>query len=270
MSLGVKSRWVNDDVEQTWKQIRDIVPERDAYLAVEKAVTELTWTVALYGGVDAVAWGWSAGKDSLALQVLTEIVGIRHGVCVWCGELEFRMMTDWAMANLPAGVEVEMANLTLPWLKEKGLPYLFAVKPGSSRFWQQQGTRLGQKSYIKRVKPRLMVYGRRTADNNVCGDAGTGLMDGVLGVPNYNPMRNWSHEMTLAVISYYWLRGKRRMPPIYKTADGWTSGTGVWPGRHYSSIEAGWKGTHDIDPFVVNDAAEFGIPGAAEFLERIR
>ena len=265
--LTIKSRYDNAAVQRTWEQIRDIVSERDAFLAVERAVTEMTWTLPLYGGIDAVAWGWSGGKDSLALQVIAELVGLRYGVCVLSGSLEFNATLNWVHKNLPAGIDIEsVGSMDLLWLRDVARPNLFPHTAKTGYFWTMAGTRTGQKAFIKRVKPRLMIYGRRIGDNNQCGDA-MGLARGVLGVDNYNPIRNWSHELTLAVISYYWMRGNRTLPPIYSTADGWTSGTGPWPGRHYPTEQAGWEGTFAIEPQVVYDAAEVGMLGATEFLE---
>jgi hypothetical protein len=59
------------------------------------------------------------------------------------------------------------------------------------------------------------------------------------------------------------------MPPIYEWQNGYLCGTHPWPARqHTGSAENGWREVYDIDPSIVQSAAEV-IPDAARFLEVI-
>jgi len=74
------------------------------------------------------------------------------------------------------------------------------------------------------------------------------------------------HELLLAYIHY----NKIPMPPIYGWKDGYRCGTHPWPSRMgMKSISDGWADVYEIDPSIVETAAE-KIESAAHFLEGVR
>lgn len=268
--LKAKSAMTDADAQRAWEQADLAVSLDQCEMAVFAAIAELR---GLFNDRYRLAYGWSGGKDSLALQVVMERAGIEQWMIGVVRHLEYPAHMVWLTqaANLPKGrgVTYMRDDLTLDWLA-KHPERLFPKGGKDGYWWTVAGTRNAQTRYVNEEKPDVMIYGRRTLDGNVCGNA-QGIAPGH-GIVVYNPLRKWSHELTLAVVKHLWLPDKegRTLPPVYTTPNGWTSGTGPWPGKHYATHDDGWAATFATDPAVVFAAANHGVPGAAEWLRHNR
>lgn len=211
--------------------------------------------------------GWSAGKDSLALEVVTRAAGLGELVLVTAGrELEYPSFLTWAREHAPEGLHIEEREvLSLDWLREHP-EMLFPQDSSTAARWFRLTQHAGQRAYMKRTGADTLVMGRRTADGNFCGpvrDSGARGYTDRGGFERLCPIWDWSHEETLNVLAAY----EVPLPELYGWPDGFRVGTGPWPARQYTgSRENGWQEVLGIDRSVVELAAGAGIPGAAEAL----
>ena len=109
----------------------------------------------------------------------------------------------------------------------------------------------------------MILVGHRKADGNVCGPGNVIRKNS--GEVRYSPLADWPHEMTLAYIHYHQLK----LPPIYGWRNGFRCGTHPWPSRMYmETVEQGWREVYEIDPGIVEGAAE-KIESARTFLQEV-
>lgn len=259
-ALKAKSAYNDADVTRVWRNIEDHVTADAAQQAVEAAAAEVRDRVA---NVNRAVYGWSGGKDSIALQVVMEAAGVKRAVLGIVGQLEFVDYLHWVRAHAPSGLNVfSNQDLTLDWLaSEKAQRYLFPATSSDGYFWTMAGTRRAQRMYQDLHKPDVQIFGRRTQDGNVVGADGFYKGGGIL---SYSPIRDWTHEMVLAVCHYY----DRPLPPTYDWPSGWTAGTGPWPGRRVGDEHESWRQTYAIEPAAVRAAAAAGVARARTWLEQ--
>jgi len=247
-------------VSAVWDDIGAYVTRAEAEAAVDTAAAELS---ALLGRQTArarraVAYGWSGGKDSQALRVVCEKAGVVQAVIGLIPPVEWEAYLDWIGANAPPGLwRFENNTVNLPWLALH--PHLVFPATGTLGYWWTlAGTRKAQVEYTKKVRPPFLIYGRRYQDGNQIRSAlGPGLDPALGGGVSYCPLRDWPHEMVLAVCHYFGMS----LPPVYSWPHGWSSGTGAWPGRR----PGGWAETYAIQPGAVVQAARY-MPAARDFL----
>jgi hypothetical protein len=260
--LKSKAAYSNDQVAEVWRNIEWHVTEDEAWRAVDRAAAEVRATCASY--LDRVVYGWSGGKDSIALQVVMERAGVNRALLGVIPHLEFRQYLDWVDSHQPEGLTV-IGNdeLTVEWLGRPGNDrYLFPRNSKDGYFWTLAGTRRAQHIYQEQAAPELQIYGRRTQDGNVCGDPSTGIALSKR-LTAYCPIRGWSHELVLAVVHY----ANRPLPPVYGWPHGWTAGTGSWPGRRVGTYDESWAETWEIEPNRLREAA-LHIPAARAWMDR--
>lgn len=269
--LPAKSCFDDALVQRVWDRIDEHVSEQEAKNRVDAAAEEVAEVVGRYR--DQVVYGWSGGKDSLALQVVMERAGIERSVCGIVGHLEFPDHIRWLKRHAPARCEIISNNdLDAAWLaRPENRRYLFPSTSKDGYFWTLAGTRRAQHEYQQRHHPRLQIYGRRTQDNNHIGQGPYGIYR-ARGVTQYAPIRGWQHEMVLAAVAYFWLGTVGdELPPIYRYPQGWSTGTGPWPGRRVNGggdERAGWENTYDCDPTVVRRAARHFAEAARTIRDR--
>ena len=257
--LTAKSSYSDADVQHVWDHIDEYVSVAEADRWVAEACSEVTEVCGK--ATDEVAYGWSGGKDSLALQVVMDRVGIQRSVCGIVGHLEVPDHLRWLQRNTPRGCEILSNNdLDLRWLAERGRRYLFPATSKDGYFWTLKGTRSAQQRYQRTRNPKMQIYGRRTSDNNYVSSGPYGIFEAG-GIVQYAPIRSWPHEVVLAVIRYFWVdRLGDSLPPVYGYPEGWSTGTGPWPGRRVQGggdERAGWRNTYECDATVVRRAAAY-------------
>jgi hypothetical protein len=254
MTGGLKSKaaYTDEDVARVWANIEGHVTPAQAEHAVAAAAAETIQT--LGGRRGKAVYGWSGGKDSQALRVVMDAAGVQRAVLGIIPALEWRCYLEWIAARAPAGLTVyENSIIDLGWLAANR-KHLFPADSKGGYWWALQSARYAQHRYQAEHDPPVQVLGRRTADANHIPPGGIAELG--RGVTVYCPIRDWSHEMVLAVVKYY-----SGLPPIYDRPFGWTAGTGTWAGRrkHHGGS---WAGVRAVEPARADEAARY-FPAAA-------
>ena len=244
--LGRKHRIDQGSWARTLENIESMVPRRDLESLVEKAVAGIRERTR---GKNA-AYGWSGGKDSLVLQSLCNMAGIRECVLA-ITDLEYPEFLTWVKAHGPGNMETVNTGQDMGWLAANP-EMLF---PHTSRVlakWYRVVQHRAQGKFCKDRRCEVLVLGRRLADGNQI----------VKRTDRYSPLATWTHEDVLAFIHYHRLV----LPPIYNWKNGFRCGTHPWPARPYTgSVQNGWREIFEIDKTVVFAAAK-SIASAKQFL----
>lgn len=210
-----------------------------------------------------VAFGWSGGKDSLALEHIMRLAGVSDCL-IAVTNLEYPAFMRWVMDNKPPKLEVINTGQDLDWLVRNQY-MLFPRDSKTAAKWFRLVQHTGQERYYKQHDLDLIILGRRKRDGNYIPSDENGLpiYRNARGITRYSPLAEWTHEDVLALIHYY----EVPEPPIYSWPRGYQVGTGAWPARQGTRDDAhAWSEVHAIDKSVVEQAAE-KLEGAARFLE---
>lgn len=253
--LGRKQRVTNEAWLEVLEKIEQLVPREQLDEKVKRTVEEI---IAETKG-KKVAFAWSAGKDSLVLEQLCYMAGINSCVLV-ISNLEYQAFLEWVEGHKPAELEIINTGQDLEWLV-KHEQMLFPQNSQIASQWFHIVQHRGQAKYYKAKELDMLLLGRRRADGNYVGKGSNIYTDGK-GITRYSPLADWNHEDILAFIHYY----NVAMPPIYDWKKGYLCGTHPWAARQWtSSIENGWKEVYEIEPSIVEKAAE-KIESAKVFL----
>lgn len=257
--LRRKSTFDHSVVARVWENIEEHVTREEAAAAVEAAACETRQVVANLG-VDRPVLGWSGGKDSQALRVVADHAGVPYASMIGIVRaVEWPAMLDFIDQHAPPGCRVYSNDvITLDWLRDHPR-YLFP-QGADGQWWTLRGTRQAQHRYQADHAPDLWLFGRRRADNNWIAPAPYGIHTDRRGMRQYSPIRDWPHELVLAVCKFY----ETPMAPVYAGPEGWLTGTGPWPGRRPKGDP--WANTWAIDPDVVRAAAAV-LPQARAWME---
>ncbi len=248
-----QDQWLN-----TLKNIQEIISEKHIDSLVNKTIKEIKRIVQ----GKRVACCWSGGKDSLALQKICDLVGIKRSVLV-VSNLEYPSFIKWVSINKPENLEIINTGQDLKWLA-KNENMLFPQESKTAGKWFQIVQHKGQEIYFKDNNLDILLLGRRRADGNYTGKAGQNIYTNRKGITRYSPLRDWTHEEILRLLSCY----KISLPPIYFCHNGFKVGTGAWPARQWtSSINGGYKEVYDIDKKIVFSAAEY-LKSARDFINK--
>lgn len=257
--------------EQVWRRFLDNPDHGRADELIDQTVKRVTDRLALpVSGDDARPLvGWSGGKDSIALEIITTQAGV-HDKLLVLSALELPSFVQWVQENAPDRLTIHTReNINHDWLRDHpGM--LFPTKAADAAKWFRLVQHTGQRKHMAATGANLLLMGRRRADGNFCGTTspagGTEYVDKG-GFTRYCPIADWSHEDTLNVIASRY--GERALAPIYTLPGGFLAGTGPWAARQgLSSHEEGWDLLCREERPVVLTAADAGIPGAAEALTR--
>jgi 3'-phosphoadenosine 5'-phosphosulfate sulfotransferase (PAPS reductase)/FAD synthetase len=247
--------------QATWREAvanaRQTVPDDVLDNLVDKTVDQLRATIA----GKRVAYAWSGGKDSLALQVIAEKAGIEDSVLAMSG-LEFPIMLQWLTDNMPDGLTIKHTGQDLHWLAKH--PAMLFPQGAKGPQWFTIVNHKGQSQYFKDEKLDMLVLGRRRHDMNFCGPKGVNTYTNAQGITRHSPLADWTHEEVFALLD----REGVSMPPCYEFPRGYQVGTGAWPARQWTkSVDHGFEETWEVDPSVVIGAAEV-LPQARDWLQR--
>lgn len=254
--LGRKQRISNSQWIAAIGNIESLVKKEALAPLVEKTVEDIKSKTA---GKNA-AFAWSGGKDSLVLESICNLAGIKECVLVIC-DLEYRAFLQWVTDHMPEGLEVISTGQDLEWLRDH--PHmLFPQDSKTAAQWFHIVQHRGQAIYYKENALDIMLLGRRKADGNYVGKSDN-IYTNNQGITRYSPLSDWKHEDILAYIHY----NNIDLPPFYNWINGYYCGTHPWPARQWTgSIENGWKEVYTIDKTIVVEAADY-IDSAKRFLE---
>ena len=255
--LGRKQTSKQEDWLYALEHIEELITPEEVIEYADRAIEEIKKNTA---GKKA-AFAWSGGKDSIVLGKLCERAGIAKGFYAY-SDLDYPAFVEWCRTNRPEGVEMMHTGYNLEWL-EQHQNLLFAEGQIGQR-WHLINQRGPFTQMFFDNNLDVLVVGHRIIDGNVCGE--NGFIRKKTGETRYSPMREWPHEVLLGYIHYNGLE----LPPIYWWKDGFVQGTHAWPEREFCKTpEQGYREIYDIDPAIVEKAAEV-LPSARHFLEGVR
>lgn len=228
-----------DTARQTW-------PDPDLDNLIDATVDEIRRTIR----GKRVAFAWSGGKDSLALEHVCQLAGITDCVLA-ISELEFPAHLQWITDNMPDGLTVLSTGQDLNWLKIR--PEMLFPQGDYGPRWFTIVNHRGQERYFNQRKLDILLLGRRKADSNYISNVpGTNIYTNRRGITRYSPIAHWPHEAVFALIQ----RERMSMPPCYGWPRGYQVGTGSWPARQWTrDQDHGWSEVWEIDPGVVRHAS---------------
>lgn len=254
--LGRKQSIKNEDWIKALENIEEFVSREELEELTDITVKEI---IDMTKGKKS-AYGWSAGKDSIALRHICERAGIKD-CFIGISNLEYPAFLNWIMENKSEECKIINTGQDIDWLSNH-LEMLFPKDSKISSRWFSIVQHKAQRIYYKENELDILILGRRKADGNYVG-RGSNIYTDRNNVTRFSPLSEWKHEHILAYIHY----NRLTLPPIYDWHNGYKCGTHPWPARPYTpDITGGWKEIYDIDPSIVENAAE-KIESAKEFME---
>lgn len=260
--MGRKQTSTQADWVQARIDIERLVSKEQLDGKISKAVEEVSDVIK---GKN-VAYGWSGGKDSLALEHVMNLAGVKECLMAMTN-LEYPAFLQWVTDNMPPGLEIINTGQDLDWLVDN-LHMLFPRDSKTAAKWFKMVQHTGQEQYYAEHKLDLIILGRRKKDGNHIpyDPKGRPIYTNAKGITRYSPLAEWTHEEVLALMHYY----QTPEPPIYSWPRGYQVGTGSWPARQWTRDDRhGWSEVNAIDPSIVKEAAE-RIDSAARFLDSLR
>lgn len=260
--LGSKQTLTASSWRQAAASIHETVSPRQLDQRIEQTVAQVVETTKNKN----VAYAWSGGKDAIALQKIMDLAGIHDAVLVHTN-LEYPGFLQWAQENKPQRLTYINTGQDYDWLRQR--PHMLFPRGRDASAWFRMVQHKGQRDYFRNNDLDLIALGRRRRDGNYTGPKGADTYTDRNGVTRWSPLADWTHEEVIALHARYRLT----LPPIYGTPRGFQVGTGPWPARPGTSPDPdapnyGWRELWNIDPGLVQTAADENLPGAQDFVRR--
>ena len=120
-----------------------------------------------------IAYAWSGGKDSVVLDLVARMAGVKHCMLGLC-DLEYPAFLRWVQEHGPLGLEiVKVPGVDYGWL----VAHPQMLFPASSRLgaiWYRTVQHAAQAAYFRQRRLDVLLLGRRLQDGNFCGPAAAG------------------------------------------------------------------------------------------------
>ena len=211
-TLHLKTRETQQHFVEVRENIREIVPQAWVDHLIEQAVNAVQRAILEHG---SAAYAWSAGKDSLALEVVMREAGVLQGFASLT-PLEWPAQLAWALEHKPAGVvRAPQEDVNLAWLS--GNRHLLFPDAVVGTYWAKVWHK-AQNWYHRHYRPGVIFNGRRRSDGNHTPDEPHRLKNGQL---HLTPLAYWTHEDVMATVDYY-----SEWPPVYAYPNSFLRGTG--------------------------------------------
>lgn len=201
---------------------------------------------------------WSGGKDSVALQLVAQQVGIEDSM-IGHTELEYKQYMTWLDNFAPKGITRINTGQDLEWLVNNQV-YLFPANNQISSRWYKFVQQRAQDIYFNEQGLDIILLGRRKADSNYVGKSGKNIYTNRNGITRYSPISDWSHEEVIAAIRYFNLP----ISPFYEMPRAFYLGTHPWAFRdlHPTDKEKNtkvetWKEVFYIEKETVIEASHY-------------
>lgn len=219
---GIWTRIPESDWKRAWLNAPVIFSHSYAEYIVDVAVNLVRRAASKY---KKLAWGWSGGKDSLALEIIMERADIDATPVVIRGRDEFQLaqVLDWHHKNIPEGSILIHHEIDFPMLKRK--PELLFPEARYVPFWVDMSFRKNWPKVCHKHGFDGIIVGHRTADGNWSPQVDVKSASGFRRIA---PIRHWGHEELMAVIKHL---GKKPVSPAYDLERGWMMGSVDWPQR---------------------------------------
>ena len=212
----LKKKYKNTQEEwlEVYKNIENYVSREEIEDKIQEAIKKIKKIIK----GKKVAYAWSGGKDSIALQIIMERMGINKGVCAISKKFEYSDFLEYINTHLPSGIEIVDKEISFDYLN-KHRELIFPQNMKDMSKWYELIQQNTQNEYFKKNKLDILILGRRLQDGNYVGK--NGIYTKKDGTTIYSPIYNWKHEDILAILYYY----KKELPNIYFTDDGFNNGT---------------------------------------------
>lgn len=253
--LGRKKNTTNDKWREVFKDIEKYISKEEVDIHVKAKVAEISSLTA--GKNCAIAW--SGGKDSLVVERLANMAGIKKGVFAHTS-VEYPAFMQWVAEHKAKEIEAINSGHSIEWIK-KHPQFLFPKTTALHSRWYGIVQQATVRKYYKQNNLDLILYGRRKADGNFVPEP---IYTNGKGVTIYNCIAEWPHELLLGFIHYYNIP----LPPIYDWENGFVEGTHSWCARNPEDKKdmTAWKEIYNIDPSIVENAANH-FESAKQFLK---
>lgn len=219
---NTQTEWMN-----AYKEIVEYMKEpqgmKEAEELIQKAISRIPKGKCVYG--------WSGGKDALALQVICEAAGITDCVLGTIGERwEYQVFPEFVKNHAPDGLKIIDFGVTAEFLNEH--PNL--VLPATAKdnyYWYKFCNQRAYMRFADEMDADWILLGLRTQDGNKC--------HGRRDKRQISPMHDFTHEDIFKIMAY----GNKPLPPMYHLPDGFNQGTHAWIMRHGGDkeLETLWK-----------------------------
>lgn len=266
--IGRKQGSTDADWRDAWQQAQASPDRAAARALVEQAAEQVRARAATADG--AILYGWSGGKDSIALDVVMRAAGVGAVPLLVTAspDLEYPAFLRWVEQHKPPGLIVhQRSRIDMGWLQRRP-EMLFPAARQAAR-WFANVQHAGQRAAYRDTGAALLCLGRRRQDGNYLGQRGPHGYEytNAEHITRYSPIGEWTHESLLNVLAAYGCP----MPPIYDWPRGFEVGTGAWPARQGAPQPlAAWRETWQVDPALVEQGAAADLPYARDALRRLR
>lgn len=212
----LKKKYKNTQEEwlEVYKNIENYVSREEIEDKIQEAIKKIKKIIK----GKKVAYAWSGGKDSIALQIIMEKMGINKGVCAISRKFEYSDFLEYINAHLPSGIEIVDKEISFDYLN-KHRELIFPQNKKDLAKWYKLVQHNIQNEYFKKNKLDILILGRRLQDGNYVGINGIYTKNNDITI--YSPIYDWKHEDILAILHYY----KKELPSFYFTDDGFNNGT---------------------------------------------
>lgn len=212
----LKKKYKNTQEEwlEVYKNIENYISKEEIEAKIQEAIKRIKKVIK----GKKVAYAWSGGKDSIALQIIMEKIGINSGVCAISRKFEYTDFLEYINANLPVGIEVIDKEVSFEYLN-KHRELIFPQNKKDLAKWYKLIQHNIQNEYFKKNKLDILILGRRLQDGNYVGKDGIYTKNNDITI--YSPIYDWKHEDILAVLHYY----NKELPSFYFRDNGFNEGT---------------------------------------------
>ncbi|MGD1335054.1 hypothetical protein [Vibrio harveyi] len=225
--------------------------EKRPIAEIDNLIDDAVFRISKFAKNRKLAFSWSGGKDSLALQYVCEQAGISDCV-LGVSQLEYPAFMKWVTNNMPEGLSVINTGFGLQQILKKP-ELLFPQNATLAATWFKNVQHKAQAQYYKQHNLDGIILGRRYEDGNFCGRDGNDFYTSK-GVLRYSPIAKWTHSDIFAVLH---AKGIEE-PPFYSWARGYRCGTHPWAARQWCESELhGWREVYQIDSDIVHEMADF-------------
>lgn len=213
--LRSKKHNTQEEWLKAYEEIKKFANTEEGKRRAEKLIEKASSRIPKEG---KIIYGWSGGKDSLALEVICDRLGIED--CVLCTtgfRWEYPNFKKYISENAPKKLFIVDWNIDVDFLNSHS-KYVFPKTSADIYYWYKYNQR-GWKKYATEVNADYILLGQRNQDGN-----NTKRKD----KREICPIYDFTHEDIFLLIIY----GNKKLAPFYFEKDGFNRGTARWIEEH--------------------------------------
>lgn len=233
-----------------WEQAKALAQTEQGKERAERLISTALSRIPTEG---KCVYGWSGGKDALALQCICERAGIKECVLGTIGfQWEYPSFVEFVKKNAPAHLTIKDFGVTADYLNEHE-EMLF---PENSRDAYKWFIKCNQSAYYGFAEEREadhIILGHRKLDGN--------RVDEGRIKKKVFPMWDFTHEDNFLLLAY----SGKSLPMQYYYPRGFHCGTGAWVMREGG--EKAMREIYEIDKTILEKHMD--IDKIREFMEKV-